>query len=143
MPRETITAQARSDLKVSKTSKRSYFIITDNTQRKLICYNPHLWDLFNLGSTIDDVEIQAGKTEDDLPRIVSVGGQPKPGAEPIPPSREKAKYGRDEDSYRKERRSIERQVSVKLACEISAEADNLEAILNKAEEIYQWISKIG
>jgi len=139
MPRETITVQARSDLIVSKTSKRTYFIITDTTGRKLICFIPHLRDLFNLGNIVKDVDIQPGKTEDDLSKILSVGGEPQPAS----PLKEKAKYGRDEDSYSKERRSIERQVSVKLACEISAEADNLEAILNKAEEIYQWISKIG
>lgn len=54
-------------------------------------------------------------------------------------AQEAPKYGGDEDSYT--RRSIERQVSVKLAFEISSEAEGLEAVLNKAERIYQWISK--
>ena len=37
--------------------------------------------------------------------------------------------------------SIERQVSIKLACDISSDTETLEQIFNKANKIYQWISK--
>ncbi len=37
--------------------------------------------------------------------------------------------------------SIERQVAIKLACDISSDTESLEQVLAKAEKIFQWISK--
>ena len=48
--------------------------------------------------------------------------------------------GRSYGKSKEEQRSIERQTSIKLACEISSDNDLLEAILQKAEQIYKWIS---
>lgn len=36
--------------------------------------------------------------------------------------------------------SIERQVSIKLACDISSDTESLEQICEKADKIYKWIS---
>jgi len=37
--------------------------------------------------------------------------------------------------------SIERQVSIKCACDIASDTDTLEQILKNAEKIYQWIAQ--
>ena len=88
---ETITVQARSDI-ITAQSGRKYFTITDDTQRKLLCFNPSLLELLPLGATVKDVDIQPGKKADDTPRIVRVGevGKESPKTRFTP-------KGRDED----------------------------------------------
>ena len=54
---------------------------------------------------------------------------------------QQAQYkGRSAESYAEERRSIERQTSIKSAIEMSLDTDTLETILERAESIAQWIS---
>jgi len=61
------------------------------------------------------------------------------GSKPPPSGQEagKTKYKADPAKIN----SIERQVAMKLACEISSDTETLEQIFTKADKIYEWISR--
>ena len=73
----------------------------------------------------------------------------KPG-EPLPEHQEEIKkalpapQGVGQGGYKADPAkmdSIERQVSIKLACEIASDTETLDQIFEKADKIYQWIRK--
>ena len=104
-----IFVQERSDIITSKAGKK-YFTIQNDEGQKFICFNPKLYPLFQLGSQVVDVNVEAGKKEGDTPRIVSVGTK----AEDIPAKIvEKAGYKADPEKTH----SIERQSVLKSAVE--------------------------
>ena len=71
MAKLKISVVGRSDLIVSKTSKKTYFTITDETDTKYICFNPSLYPEFEIGNLVD-IEWQPGKNEGDTPRITGI-----------------------------------------------------------------------
>ena len=70
---EEITIHGRSDLIVSKQSKKTYFTVTDQADRKIICFNPALYEQCAVGSNIQ-ATIELGKNVGDTPRLTSIGG---------------------------------------------------------------------
>lgn len=71
---ETITVMERSELTVSQASKKTYFTIVDQQDRKLICFKPNLYDNLVLGNVVQ-LDIRPGKTESDTPRIEGLLGE--------------------------------------------------------------------
>lgn len=88
---EQIAVTTRSDLIVSKTSKRTYFTITDDTDRKLICFNPAYYNKLEVGSVVQ-LDIQPGRSAEDTPRIESLIEEGAPEATPpsVKPTQEVA-----------------------------------------------------
>ncbi len=90
---EEITVLGRSNLIVSTKSKRTYFTITDDKDRKFICFDPGLYNDCEVGKTLE-AEITPGRTAEDTPRIGRMGakaeakpateGTPKPEPKSVP-----------------------------------------------------------
>ena len=90
---ETVNIVGRSDIITAKQSKKQYFTVTDDTDRKLICFNPHLHEKLDIGSVVQ-LETKPGLKEGDTIRIERLVDdeetQPHPveeQAEPAPQER--------------------------------------------------------
>jgi hypothetical protein len=96
---EKTSIVARSDLIPSKKSGRVYFTVVDETDRKLICFNPKLYDHLAVGSVVE-LGITPGKNPEDTPRITSIVGvatEPETKTDK-PPYKPKPEYrGRDDE----------------------------------------------
>lgn len=63
-----IFIQSKSDLITSQKTGKKYFTVTDDKENKFICWDTGLYDLCEIGSTID-LEVIPGKTPTDTPKI--------------------------------------------------------------------------
>lgn len=83
-----------------------------------------------------EIEVKGKFTNIGRFTILSQGQALAPETKPaVNPQNGKPAYGRGPE----ERASIEKQTSIKAACDISSENETLDEILKKAERIYQWI----
>ena len=129
---EKIEIQMVSDTLTSKAGN-DYFTIEDDQQKRYVCFNPKLKEYCQVGGEID-ADLTQSKKPDGNPTIDMIYIDGKPVIE------KPKQVGRSFGKSKEEQKSIERQVAVKLACEISSDNEPLEAILRKAEQIYKWIS---
>ena len=138
MAREKISIQTLSEIRTA-ASKRQYFTLENPEEKKFVCFITALWEHCKVGSEID-AEVEPREGNDPLLTNIYINDKPVYKAEPKPQGWSK---GRSEESYAKERRSIERQTSIKAAIDMSGDTNDIELILERADKIYQWISRTG
>ena len=77
---ETITIKTREDLRVAKQSKRTYFTITDDNDRKFICFNQGAFNEMPVGA---GVAVEITERGDQTPTIDLIKETEKPEAPPV------------------------------------------------------------
>ena len=152
---EKITVISRSDI-ITSASGREYFTLSDETERKLICFNPKLREFLPIGNEAE-IEVEAGKQESDTPRLTNVykDGQPIIKPETKAPGRA---YGKSKEELLQIRqlaeiqnRSIQAQVAFKGALEIFMggiveppveKGATIKAVRDLATEFYHIIQSL-
>lgn len=103
---ETITITKRGDLRVAKTSKRSYFMVNDDKEREFICFNQSAFNEMPVGA---GVAVEITERGDQTPTIdLITEGAEKPEKplekplQPVPPKPDKFGEGQREGMCWKE-----------------------------------------
>ena len=102
-------------------------------------------DKLTPGTVFEPAEVMLGEEKDGVQEFkfkkftLVTSGEPASGSKPNgKPDMSKGDWA---EKDRTQRQSIERQVSVKCACEIASNNETIEQILETAEKIAGWIAK--
>jgi hypothetical protein len=160
MASKKIISVVSSELKTSKQGKQ-YLDVIDQDGVRYSCWEQGLWELLGKDAVAaiefeqkgifkNIVSAERGELpspKDPIPMAEPVTTtestpyhQPAPETEPTISPQERGKTGYKADPLKTS--SIERQVAIKLACDISSDTETLEQIFSKADKIYKWISGV-
>lgn len=128
-----------SEIKHSKDGTKTFYVVTDNTGAEFSSFDASLATI--KAGDIIECEITAKgnyiNINEGFKVIPGVGKSDTPDSSRANGAN---RYGTSAEVIATERRSIERQTSLKLAIEFRAGNEDVEIILQNADLFYHWIS---